>query len=408
MHPLFVDREGHYLPTAKNLNSPDVAGYRIEFQAFGFGHLRAPNRPPIASTIRAFASTTFDIHMGMPPNDPTGLEDTDGDGFSKPSNAGCPQPASTRARDRGRPLQKDAPVPVSKDDPDRDGYLHEISEGDLDVLEWYSLNHPRPGRGEITDTVLQGEQFFHQIGCANCHVPDWDLPAQSPGHAGERRFFDLTASWNAQTKRLEGKLTKLQKGTPVAIRGLYSDMIWHHMGPEFTQIQYDGTQVHHWRTPPLWGVADSAPYGHDGASRTLDAVIRRHGGEAQPARVAYESLTAQEQESIVQFLQSLILYSTDTIPCDINGDGLIGLEFRVAGVNTGQERANPEWLMRTPGRIEGLVSNTRGETILSSALVNLSSAWGLELEWLRDSDGDGFPDKMDSKPGVRGYRDGER
>ena len=35
-----------------------------------------------------------------------------------------------------------------------------------------------------------------------------------------------------------------------------------------------------WKTPPLWGVADSAPYFHDGGSPTLDAAIRRHEGDA--------------------------------------------------------------------------------------------------------------------------------
>ena len=35
-----------------------------------------------------------------------------------------------------------------------------------------------------------------------------------------------------------------------------------------------------WRTPPLWGVANSGPYLHDGRAETLDEAIRLHGGEA--------------------------------------------------------------------------------------------------------------------------------
>ena len=52
-------------------------------------------------------------------------------------------------------------------------------------------------------------------------------------------------------------------------------------------------------TEPLWGVGTTAPYGHDGRSITLDAVIRRHGGEAAGATRAYVGLAADAQESIV-------------------------------------------------------------------------------------------------------------
>ena len=36
-----------------------------------------------------------------------------------------------------------------------------------------------------------------------------------------------------------------------------------------------------WRTPPLWGVADSPPYLHDGRAYTLEDAIRLHDGEAE-------------------------------------------------------------------------------------------------------------------------------
>ena len=56
--------------------------------------LPAGARPPLASTVRAFAANTFDMHMGIQPCDPGALADEDGDGFSRPTNAGCPQPAA--------------------------------------------------------------------------------------------------------------------------------------------------------------------------------------------------------------------------------------------------------------------------------------------------------------------------
>jgi CxxC motif-containing protein (DUF1111 family) len=33
-----------------------------------------------------------------------------------------------------------------------------------------------------------------------------------------------------------------------------------------------------WRTAPLWGVADSGPYLHDGRANSLAEAIELHGG----------------------------------------------------------------------------------------------------------------------------------
>ncbi|MGB7347706.1 MAG: di-heme oxidoredictase family protein, partial [Pirellulaceae bacterium] len=46
-----------------------------------------------------------------------------------------------------------------------------------------------------------------------------------------------------------------------------------------SQMTWDALQ-REWRTPPLWGVADSAPYLHDGRAKTLHEAVLWHGGEA--------------------------------------------------------------------------------------------------------------------------------
>ena len=81
--------------------------------------------------------------------------------------------------------------------------------------------------------------------------------------------------------------------------------------------------------------------------------------------------------------------------------------FEVAGMDTGLERFNPEWLFRVPGRIEGKTENVQGEEIFSNALTNVRQAYGLDLELLKDTDRDGFPDVIDPAPFKRGYKDGE-
>jgi hypothetical protein len=425
-YPIFVDRNGKRIPFAKSLKLPGVAGYTLQVQCFGWGHLYMPFRPPVSTTIRAFTATPFDIHAGLQACDPTTFTPSRaGDGTAQVSNAGAQQFVTEALKDRGAVRTKTLTgLPgISMDDPDRDGYCEEISEGDLDMVEWYQLNHPAPARGRITKDALKGQQLFMQAGCAKCHVSDWHLLAYNPGARdyterfdGDRRFFELQVGWNDKTERLEGKVHYLadRKGDrwlprrqAYTIRGIYSDFKYHDVGPDFYQVQFDGSVVRKWRTPPLWGVGTTAPYGHDGASLDLDAVIRRHGGEAQSARQSYVGLSDDERRQVVAFLQSLVLYQTDQLPCDINGDGKIDDHFIVQGMDTGVERFNPEWLFKVPGKIEGPIKNIRGEDIISYALTNVRAAYGLDLEYLKDSDGDGFPDVIDPAPFKKGYKDGE-
>src|SRR5262245_7951723 len=139
-------------------------------------------------------------------------------------------------------------------------------------------------------------------------------------------------------------------------------------------------------TSCCWGVASTAPYGHDGANLCLDDVIRRHGGDALESRKAYTALDWKERRLILDFLESLVLYATERLPCDIDGDGQISAPFLVAGRDTGYERLNPEWLFKVPGKIEGPTKNVRNEQIISQALTNVREAYGLDLEYLKDTD----------------------
>jgi CxxC motif-containing protein (DUF1111 family) len=59
------------------------------------------------------------------------------------------------------------------------------------------------------------------------------------------------------------------------------------------------------RTPPLWGVADSGPYLTDGSAATLDDAIRRHQFQAHAASTAYQKLSEAERKSLLAFLESL-------------------------------------------------------------------------------------------------------
>ena len=60
-----------------------------------------------------------------------------------------------------------------------------------------------------------------------------------------------------------------------------------------------------WRTPPLWGLRDSAPYLHDGRAATLEQAIALHGGEADKSSQKFFGLSAKERLEVLALLKSL-------------------------------------------------------------------------------------------------------
>ena len=128
------------------------------------------------------------------------------------------------------------------------------------------------GRG-----AAHGRELFGAIGCAECHVAN-----------------------------LGG------------LNGIYSDLLVHRMGadlvgggsynappPGVPESPGDSPLPDEWRTPPLWGVADSAPYLHDGRAATLIDAIRMHAGQASGAAGRFERLSQAQQHDLVHFLRSL-------------------------------------------------------------------------------------------------------
>ena len=141
-----------------------------------------------------------------------------------------------------------------------------------------------PTRADLAEQAIRGKDLFKQVGCAACHVPD-----------------------------LGG------------VKGVYSDFLLHDIGTNFDGAgngagggNYDPTEPpglperdpreplpSEWKTPPLWGVAHSAPYMHDGSSKSLPEAILRHRGEATAVTNAYRKLTHEEQQALIQFLNTL-------------------------------------------------------------------------------------------------------
>lgn len=87
---------------------------------------------------------------------------------------------------------------------------------------------------------------------------------------------------------------------------LYSNLKRHDLGPGLAEPRADcGVAGTLFLTRPLWGVARSRPYLHDGRAATMEDAILLHGGEAQAARDAYAKLKDSERAPVRVFLTSL-------------------------------------------------------------------------------------------------------
>jgi CxxC motif-containing protein (DUF1111 family) len=59
------------------------------------------------------------------------------------------------------------------------------------------------------------------------------------------------------------------------------------------------------RTAPLWGIRAREVFLHDGRATDLPTAISLHDGQGKAAAQAFEALTSQQQQEVVDFLNTL-------------------------------------------------------------------------------------------------------
>lgn len=190
-------------------------------------------------------------------------------------------------------------------DPDADGKQRELEEGSLTAAAVYlaTLEVPTilpPSTPSLRNRWAEGDALFDAIGCNTCHV---------------RALGMLNTVWLEYSDTTDAEPFEVElfhageepKGTPNVM--LFSDLKRHDMGPELAERHADTNHPHisasTWLTRPLWGLAETAPYLHDGRAATIPDAIRAHGGDAQDSRDAFIALSDEEQASLHVFLLSL-------------------------------------------------------------------------------------------------------
>jgi CxxC motif-containing protein (DUF1111 family) len=145
---------------------------------------------------------------------------------------------------------------------------------------------PRDPVQAATADSQAGEILFNAIGCNVCHVATiTTAPAGTLINGGA---FTVPAALGDKTIHP------------------YSDFLMHDVGTGDFIIQNGGvgtfTMV---RTPPLWGLRTRARMMHDGENLTRNFSILRHSNQATSVINNYRSLSTNQKNQLVAFLNSL-------------------------------------------------------------------------------------------------------
>jgi len=131
-----------------------------------------------------------------------------------------------------------------------------------------SLKAPKVNRRNSEQEA--GMRLFSAIGCQQCHTNEYTTSAGEPAP-------------------------------------IYSDLLLHDIGEE---LAGSGPNANEWRTAPLMGLGlrkhlKHPAYLHDGRASTLHEAILWHGGEAILSQRMFTALSAEDQQQLIQFLETL-------------------------------------------------------------------------------------------------------
>lgn len=155
-----------------------------------------------------------------------------------------------------------------------------------------------PTTTSFADDFAHGREVFRALGCAGCHRPMLVLERPVLALDGVPPI-DLARDMREPALRRDAALG----GYPV---WLFSDLKRHDMGAQNAAAHVqNGVGPREYLTPRLWGMADSAPYLHDGRAPSIDYAIAGHDGEGAAARAAFVALPPPDKGALRVYLMSL-------------------------------------------------------------------------------------------------------
>ena len=157
-----------------------------------------------------------------------------------------------------------------------------------------------------TPTAKRGAELFGKIGCATCHVPSMTTAAAGtkinggaftiPDALGRKTFYPYSDFLLHNVGTGDGIVVPMVEHYG---QKMYQTT-WKNFSPESFHSAQDKI-----RTAPLWGIRFRNRLMHDGVSTTLRDAVLRHSGEASEATRHFQKLSHNDQEDVVEFLNSL-------------------------------------------------------------------------------------------------------
>jgi len=138
-------------------------------------------------------------------------------------------------------------------------------------------------RNQNDPDVIAGAQLFNDLKCAKCHIREWTTGQSDIAALSNKTFYP------------------------------YTDLLLHNMGTSLDDGYTEGSaETYEWRTPPLWGLglAKNSQGGqyylmHDGRATSISHAISFHGGEAFNSRESFLTLSNEDKQKLIKFLESL-------------------------------------------------------------------------------------------------------
>lgn len=184
----------------------------------------------------------------------------------------------------------------------------DMSQEQCDELVAFVKSLPEPRQELPVDAkaaayLAGGRKLFEATGCAACHTPDLgdargiysDLLLHDMGAS----LSDVGAYGSVAPNATEEEELKQPLPPLVAIDPKAKPL------KPAQEAKLIGAMRQEWRTPPLWGLRDSAPYFHDGRAATVEQAIALHDGEALRSTRQYFQLGATQRLQLTAFLNSL-------------------------------------------------------------------------------------------------------
>lgn len=205
---------------------------------------------------------------------------------------------------------------------DGDGHIDEVSTGLVSALVAFQATLPPPIAEKFDNADWQqaadrGEKLFTEIGCTSCHMPTLPLKSltfSDPGPndtAGTLAAHDVSEPAIYDLALLDWAATLDRNEQGDYLIPLFGDLKRHeiadnknsHFANELMGQGFVPRNV--FMTAELWGVADTAPFGHRGDLTDLPAVILAHGGDATSSRDAFEHQPQAARDDLITFLKTL-------------------------------------------------------------------------------------------------------